>query len=243
VQLVAGEVHRVRDEAPRRRAEMATLDRSAPEPEREALQGYHLYTLPDPVTLGDSEVKQLALLDARDVAVERELLVAGGDHYYRHPIGAVSQKLPVGVYFEFANTEGARLGRPLPRGIVRVYQKDAQGQGQFLGEDRIPHTAVGERVRIHLGQAFDVTAERRQADFRDRSSGNRHTVESAYEITLRNATRTPAVVTVREPIPGDWTLLEESQPHTKVAAGAAQWRVAVPAAGTATLRYRVLVRY
>lgn len=243
VQLVAGEVHRVRDEAPHLRAEMATLDRMAPAPAREALQGYHLYTLPDPVTLEANEAKQAALLDARGVAVERELLVLGGDHYYRHPIGTISQKLPVAVYLGFVNAEAARLGRPLPRGIVRVYQKDARGQGQFLGEDRIAHTAVGERVRINLGQSFDVTAERRQSDFRDRSSGNRYTFESAYEITLRNATPAPAVVTVREPIPGDWTLLEESQPHAKVAAGAAQWQVAVPAAGSATLRYRVLVRY
>lgn len=243
VQLVAGEVHRVRDEAPRLRAEMAMFDKSAPEPAREALAGYHVYTLPDPVTLGADEARQLALLDARGVAVQRELLVTGGDHYYRHPIGALAQTLPVGVWLELANTQAAGLGRPLPRGIVRVYQKDASGQGQFLGEDRINHTAVGERARIQLGQAFDITAERRQTDFRDRSSGNRYTFESAYEIALRNATRAPVVVTVREPIPGDWTMLEESQPHAKVAAGAAQWQVAVPAEGAATLRYRVLVRY
>ena len=43
--------------------------------------------------------------------------------------------------------------------------------------------------------------------------------------------------------PGDWTMLAESQPHAKVAAGTAEWQVRVPADGKATLTYRVRVRY
>jgi hypothetical protein len=50
-------------------------------------------------------------------------------------------------------------------------------------------------------------------------------------------------VVVREPVPGDWTMLEESQRHKKVAAGTAEWNIRVPAEGNTTLRYRVLVRY
>jgi hypothetical protein len=67
--------------------------------------------------------------------------------------------------------------------------------------------------------------------------------ESAYEIVLRNAKTEAVNVMVREPVPGDWTMLDESQPHAKVAAGTAQWLVNVPAGGATTLRYRVLVRY
>ena len=47
---------------------------------------------------------------------------------------------------------------------------------------------------------------------------------------------------VREPVPGDWRMLEQSHPHAKAAAGIAEWRVTVPAEGTTTLRYRVLVQ-
>jgi hypothetical protein len=65
----------------------------------------------------------------------------------------------------------------------------------------------------------------------------------AYEIVLRNAKTEAVNVMVREPVPGDWTMLDESQPHAKVAAGTAQWLVNVPAGGATTLRYRVLVRY
>ncbi len=60
---------------------------------------------------------------------------------------------------------------------------------------------------------------------------------------LRNAKKEPVTVVVREPVPGDWRILEESARHAKVAAGTAEWRMPVPPEGSATLRYRVLVRY
>jgi len=50
-------------------------------------------------------------------------------------------------------------------------------------------------------------------------------------------------VIVREPVPGDWSMLEQSHKHAKAASGTAEWKVQVPAEGSATLRYRVLVRY
>ena len=100
-------------------------------------------------------------------------------------------------------------------------------------------------MRLKLGEAFDVTADKKQTDFKRREPTNRasYVHESAYEIALRNAKKEAVTVTVREPIPGDWTMLEESQRHAKVASGTAEWKVSVPAEGSATLRYRVLVRY
>ena len=68
-------------------------------------------------------------------------------------------------------------------------------------------------------------------------------LESAYEVVLRNAKSEAVTVTVREPVPGDWTMLEESQPHAKVASGTAEWQVRIPANGSTSLKYRVLVRY
>ena len=105
--------------------------------------------------------------------------------------------------------------------------------------------AENERVRLKLGDAFDVTADKKQTDFRRREPTNQasYVFESAYEITLRNAKSEAVMVVVREPVPGDWKMLEESARHAKVAAGTAEWRVAVPAEGSTTLRYRVLARF
>ena len=50
-------------------------------------------------------------------------------------------------------------------------------------------------------------------------------------------------VVVREPIPGDWKMMDESQPHSKPASNTAMWKVGVPAEGSITLKYRVQVKY
>ena len=176
--------------------------------------------------------------------VTKELLLQGNDYYYRRAYGDIGQKMKVGVFVEFENREARDLGMPLPKGVVRVYKKDSAGNAQFVGEDRIDHTPKNEKVRLKLGDAFDVTADKKQTDFkrRDTYSPWSYVYESAYEIVLKNAKKEAVTVIVREPVPGDWSMLEQS-PHAKVAAGTAEWRVQVPAEGSATLKYRVLVRY
>jgi len=247
LQLVAGDVNRVRDEL-RQAAGMARLAKAeapASNMQQESLFEYHLYTLQRPTTIADNQTKQVALLSAGGVPVVKELVLQGSDYYYRSSVGGIGQKMKVGVFVQFENRESSRLGMPMPKGVVRVYKKDSSGNAQFVGEDAIDHTPKNENVRLKLGEAFDVTADKKQTDFRRREPGNKasYVFESAYEIVLRNAKKEPATVVVREPVPGDWTMLEESSRHAKVAAGTAEWRVAVPAEGSATLRYRVLVRY
>lgn len=248
LQLVAGDVNRVRDEMVRAKGvpRLAMAEAAAPAPmAQESLFEYHLYTLNRPTTLADNQTKQVALLSASGVPVTKELLVNGADYYYRSSVGNIGQKLKAGVYVEFANKDSSRLGMPLPKGVVRVYKRDSAGNAQFVGEDRIDHTAKNETVRLHLGDAFDVTADKKQTDFKRREPNNKasYVMESAYEVVVRNAKAEAVTVTVREPIPGDWQMLEESQPHKKVAAGTAEWRLKIPAEGSTTLKYRVLVRY
>jgi hypothetical protein len=245
LQLVAGDVNRVREQMQRVRGASMVADAAAPAVKavtQESLFEYHLYTLGRPTTLADNQTKQVALLSATAVPTKKELLLQGSGHYYSDSVGNIGTKIKVAVFMEFANRENAHLGMPLPKGVVRVYKRDSAGNAQFVGEDRIEHTPKNEAVRLNLGNAFDVTADKKQTDFRRREPGLR-AYESAYEIVLRNAKTEAASVTVREPVPGDWTMLEESQKHEKVAAGTAQWRVSVPAGGSATLKYRVLTRW
>ena len=248
LQLVAGDVNRVRDEM--RVAKAMLAQRAAAEAPRsdiaqESLFEYHLYTLQRPTTIADNQTKQVALLAAQGVPVIKELVLQGSDYYYRSSVGGIGQRLKVGVFVQLENRESSRLGMPMPKGVVRVYKKDSAGNAQFVGEDRIDHTPKNETVRLKLGEAFDVTADKKQTDFKRREPTNRasYVFESAYEIVLRNAKKEAATVLVREPVPGDWIMLEETQRHAKVAAGTAEWRVSVPAEGSTTLRYRVLVRY
>jgi hypothetical protein len=249
LQLVAGDVNRA--QAP---AEISgglqTFSRdkmnvAADKMAEESLFEYHLYTLGRPTTIAENQTKQVALLSGAGVPARKELLLRGADYYYQSAVGDLGQKMKVGVYVEFDNRESAQLGMPLPKGIVRVYKKDGAGNAQFIGEDNIDHTPKNEKVRLKLGDAFDVTADKKQTDFKKLSGTSKYNYvfESAYEIKLKNAKKEAVVVTVQEPMPGDWQVQRESHPHTKSASNTAVWKVTVPAEGSANLVYRTVVRF
>ena len=240
LQLVAGTVNRVRQPDSRMYAMAAPAPARAKSAEatQEALMDYHLYSFERPTSIADNQTKQLALLSASAVPVRRQYLLAGNDWYYRDRYAQTGQKLKPAVFLEFEN-KGA-IGRPLPAGIVRVYAKDSKGAAQFVGEDRIAHTAKNEQIKLRLGEAFDITAERKQMNYK-RIADN--VSESSWRIEIRNAKDEAATVKVQEPLPGDWEMVSESQKHAKESARVVSWNVAVPAGGTALLDYAVRVKW
>lgn len=248
LQLVAGDVNRVKERRSNEVALMApgmVAKAAAPQMQEESLFEYHLYTLDRPTTLKENQTKQVALLSASSVPVRKEYLLQGQSHYYQGQYGELGDKLKVGVFVEFDNKPESRMGMPLPKGIVRVYKRDSEGRAQFIGEDRIDHTPKNEVVRLKLGDAFDVTARRKQTDFKSlgKQASWRNVYEMAFEVELKNAKKEPITVSVLEPIYGDWEFIQKSHPVTKEAAGTARFKVEVPAEGSATLTYRVRVRW
>jgi hypothetical protein len=217
---------------------------AAPAMQEESLFEYHLYTLNRPTTIDNNQTKQVALLSAAKVPVAKEYLLRGAEYYYQGQYGDLGQKLKAGVFLEFDN-KGANLGIPLPKGVVRVYKRDAAGRAQFIGEDRIDHTAKGEKIRLKLGEAFDINADKKQTDYQKIAnygrSGGVH--ETAYQLEIRNAKKEAIRVKVVEPMPGDWQMLAESLPHKKESAHAAVWEVPVPAEGRTLLTWRARIRY
>ncbi|HEY8713998.1 MAG TPA: hypothetical protein VIM00_01385, partial [Candidatus Acidoferrum sp.] len=185
--------------------------------------------------------KQISLLQGTGVPTEKIFIVNGQNYYYR------SQQNPgapikdaVLVYYKFKNEQKSGLGMPMPAGNVRVYQKDSKGGVLFIGEDRIDHTPKDETVPVHIGNAFDIVAERKQTDYKHIDG---HTWEMEYEIKLRNHKDTPVVVEVNEPIGGDWEMLSSTYKAVKTAAFAAQFHVPVEKDGTATLTYRIRAKW
>ena len=246
VRLVAGDVGRAYRSMTM--AAMSPVAKSAPSPENapsESLSDYKLYTIDRPVSILENQTKQIALLSATDVPVRREWVLHGNDYYYRNAQSGAGQKMKIGIFIELDNRKGGGLGVPLPKGTLRIYQRDARGNLQFIGEDNLNHTPVNETVRLKLGDAFDIGAQRRQTSF-TRLPGdgvNEYASESAHEVVLKNAKKEAVTVIVREPVPGDWTILDESHPHEKTASNEAVWRIRVPAEGRAVLSYRSRVRY
>ena len=248
LQLVAGDVNRVAPQI-QRSAQVMMAPAAAPMAKssmaQESLFEYHLYTLGRPTTIAENQTKQVLLLTGSGVPARKELLLKGNDYYYQSSAGNIGQKIKVGVFVEFDNKESAQLGVPLPKGIVRVYKKDSAGNAQFVGEDSVDHTPKNEKVRLKLGDAFDVTADKKQTDFKKLSGDSRfnYVFESAYEIVLKNAKKEAVTVTLQEPMPGEWQVLSESHVHTKGASNTAVWRISVPPEGRSTLTYRSQVRY
>jgi hypothetical protein len=248
LQLVAGEVNRTQPERGRMPVMMKAMAMAdaAPQMQEESLFEYHLYTLDRLTTLLDKQTKQVALLSAQKVKTDKEFRFMGADWYYSGQHGDLGKKMKPSVYMEFSN-KGGNLGIPLPKGIVRVYKKDSAGRAQFIGEDRIDHTAKGEMIKLKLGEAFDITADKKQSDFQKVSSPGFNSrgsvIETAYVMEIRNAKTEKITVTVIEPMPGDWQMLQESHPHKKEAAHTAVWDIPVPAEGKTTLTWRVRAKY
>ncbi len=209
--------------------------------QEEKLGDYHLYTLDRPTTILENQTKQVALLSAADIAVTRQTVLDGsnGFWWYQNAHPEIQKGLKPSVFLRFEN-KGDTLGMPLPAGTIRVYMKDARGGAQLVGEDAIKHTAKGEKIALRLGEAFDITADRVQTDYKVVSS---RASQSSYKIELRNADSKPVVVTVREPLQGDWRMISASAPHIKESAGSAVWQITVPAEGKAILEYTALVKW
>jgi len=241
LKLVAGDVQRVTEEMDRMRV-AALAARAAQEQQfaEEAFFEYHLYTLDRAATVANNEQKQITLLEAGDVPVAKRMIFYGQPYFYRGSLGQPISNQKVGVYLDFVNSETNHLGMPLPRGIVRVYKADRTGAQQFVGEDRIDHTPRDERLRIKVGEAFDVVGERRQSDYRVISSC---VSESGWEISLRNHKDEAQEVQDIEPVGGDWEILTSSHTAAKLDARTFAYTVTVPARGEVKITYRVRTRW
>jgi len=245
LKLVAGDVNRARDDRTRQALEMASKSVAAAAPASrdfvsEGFFEYHLYTLDGRTTTKDNQTKQLTLMTAAGVPVRKELAFFGARDYYRTQYGTPMSNQKVSVFVELTNAKANNLGVPLPKGKIRVYKADKSGSQQLVGEDWIDHTPADEKVRIKMGEAFDVVGERTQRDWK-KISGSTYEVE--WEISLRNHKKENVVVSVIEPIPGDWEVLQETQRHEKLEAHTLRYQVPVPAEGAAKLTYRVRLRF
>src|SRR5574337_920216 len=244
LQLVAGDIHRLKEQYARDAAEMKTMAMrvaEAPQFAQEAFSEYHLYTLGRRTSIFDKESKQISLLSASGIPVEKAFVVEGQQFYYRnyqHPGSPLRDA--VKVYFKFKNEDKSGLGMPMPAGAVRVYQADSKGGVQFVGEDRISHTPKDETLSLHIGNAFDVVCERKQTDYKKLSD---RLYEMEFEITLRNHKDAAITVEVNEPNGGDWEMLQSTHKWIKTDAWAARFQLPVEKNGTSVLKYRIRARW
>ena len=242
LKLVAGDVNRVKTERELRdRAMYSAKARMAEEQfvEEEFFE-YHIYTLQRLSTIKNNQTKQIRLMNAADIPVAKELVFQGAQHYYRNRYGENMPKQKVGVFIEINNRKENSLGMPLPKGTVRVYKHDKEGSMQFVGEDAIDHTPKDEKIRIKLGDAFDVTGKRKQISWEKIASD---TYEAGFEISLKNHKKEAVTVRIIEPVPGDWKMTSSSHKYNKTEAFTAEFNVNVPKDEEVKVNYKVRMRF
>ncbi|MCK5833345.1 DUF4139 domain-containing protein [bacterium] len=228
LKLVAGEVHRVQNKPAPRSAKaggIMMMDEAMPVGfEEESFFEYHLYTLPRPATVADRQEKQLTLFPSANTEVKKIFVYEA------------SRSNDVRVELEFENSKEKGLGMALPEGIIRVYKEDKSGAPQFVGEDRIEHTPKDEEIRIYLGNAFDIVAERTTKDYKRISN---RIYEENFEVKIRNHKEETVIVTVVEKFWGDWFIKTENIKGKQKDARTNEWEITIPKDGETVLTYTI----
>jgi hypothetical protein len=255
IKLMAGDVNKIQpgNAARARNIVLSSAGMGSgngPQVTEKAFDDYHLYTLERPTTLHDRETKQVEFVRAAGVKASTVYVYDGWklDQNYgnwsmeniRSQEAFGTQSNPkVWVMHEFKNSADNHLGMPLPKGKVRFYRRDDDGQLEFTGENVIDHTPKDETIRVYSGNAFDLTGERRRVDFhfdsRDRW------VDESFEIKLRNHKTTPVEVRVVEHLYrwSSWEIAHNSDPFEKTDSQQIAFTVQIPPDGEKAVTYQV----
>jgi len=224
------------------RAEPAVTERKFDE--------YHLYTLERPTTLRDREMKQVEFIRASGVQSHKLYVYDGvkvDQNMYgwnmeniRNNANYGTQSNPkIWVMQEFKNSKENHLGMPLPKGRVRFYRRDKDGQVEFTGENVIDHTPADETLRFYTGNAFDLVGERKRAYYKVDQADS--WVDESFEIKLRNHTKAAVDIRVVEHLYRwtNWEISQKSAPYNKIDSQTIEFRVNVPPDGETKVTYMV----
>ncbi len=225
LKLLAGDVNRVQPRVNRDFAPMLASGAAGGKAgfAEESLFEYHLYSLERPANVRNHETKQLTLLEGHGIPIEKKLIVDSITSQYYPGEGEIGTgDVKPQVRLEFTNDEKSGLGLALPKGKVKVYQRDKSGSVQLLGEDQINHTPRNERISLVVGRSFDVVSTRKRTNFTRISD---RSVRESFEIEVRNRKESDETVTVLERHWGDWSITERSQNFEKLDSNTAQFMV------------------
>jgi len=220
LKLVAGDVHRAQDVRPfrRGRAQIEMMVSGAPQFAEKAFFEYHIYTLQRPATVANNQIKQISLFSPAETKVNKTYSYDGA-----------RDRKKIRVNLEFENKKASGLGMPLPKGKVRVYKRDDDKSLIFIGEDFIDHTPKDEKVRVYVGNAFDIVGERTQ---KDRKSVGKTSWQESWQIKLRNH---------KDKLRFGWEILQNTHAYKKKDAATIEFSIEIPRDAEVVVEY--VVRY
>ncbi|MHC4443235.1 MAG: DUF4139 domain-containing protein [Planctomycetota bacterium] len=248
IKLMAGDVSKIqpgqeyRMDRPRA---MAMKESMAPAVTEKTFDEFHLYTISRKTTLRDMETKQVEFVRAARVKSQRLYIYDGAkigrgyrDTRYDQEYGTQCNK-KIWVMREFKNSAKNNLGIPLPRGRLRFYRQDDDGQMEFTGENVIDHTPKDETIKVYTGNAFDIVGERKRTNYETKR--DRRYINESFEITVRNHKKEAVEVRIVEHLYRwvNWNITQKSDPYIKTESQTVEFRVKIPADGEKKVTYTV----
>ena len=254
IKLMAGDVNKIQTGAMNGRSfsQMALVSAgpvAGPPVTEKTFDEYHLYTLERTTTLRDRETKQVEFIRAAGVGTMQIYIYDGvkidanryngwnwdnirNDHSY-----GTESNSKIWVMREFRNSDANHLGMPLPKGRVRFYRRNDDGQIEFTGENTIEHTPHDETVRIYTGNAFDLAGERRRTDYI--VDTNKRTAIESFEIKVRNHKKEPVDLRVVEHLyrAVNWDIASSSTEYKKTDSHTIEFPVKVAPNEEKTITY------
>ena len=227
LKLIAGDIRRASQKKMRgaKAPDISLMSAEYDGFQEKAFFEYHLYTLPRKVTLANKEIKQISIFEPANTYVTKE---------YNFNPDANSKKVEVTI--NFTNSEETGLGMPLPAGRIRLFKGDDDGSLILLGEDNIDHTPKDEKLKVKVGNAFDIVAEEKMVN---RTKISNKVDERSFEIEFRNHKKSPVTIKVTKNLWDFWEVLESNLPYIEKDARSIQFDVPVGADETVKLTYKI----
>ncbi len=198
---------------------------------------YHIYTVKRKVTIKNNQKKQISMFSIPELNLKKIYVING----YSDAYSSNMSKIDVKVFLKFKNSKANHLGIPLPAGVFRVYKRDTDGSPIFVGEDKIKHTPKDEDVKIKMGKAFDIVAEKKCIN-REKLAKNLY--EAEFKYMVKNHKDKKIVVEIYEYLPSLYTkIIYSSQKYEKISANRVKFLLPVEKNGKSELTYKIRVKY
>lgn len=205
LKLIAGNVNQVQDGYYNKgaryamEADMAGSGMAAPSFEEKAFHDFHMYTLDQKVSFANNQTKQLELYPPQNI------LAKAVYEYSVYDTGVQSM-------IKFKNTPENGAGKALPKGTIKVYKQDTDGNLEFIGEDSINHTSKNEEVAITTGTAFDLVAS---TYVKEQKQITQRVTERLIQVTLKNNSASPKTINVIHQLSTNTRIIESDRKYSK----------------------------
>lgn len=191
---------------------------------------YHLYTLPQPTTLNDNQIKQVALMSVENIPVYKYYEVAQPSirNIVNDGINAKrdhGKQLYVRAQYFFINNKQSNLGLPMPKGTFRSYKANSKGDMLLLDQKSLDHTMEDERIALKSVNIADIIAYEDITELSETKIDIGTISEGNHKITIKNLQNRVVEVLVPSSFETDWEILDENLPHKKINACRVLWKV------------------